>query len=186
MALDATRAAVAVRQTPRLTLRPPREDDLDTFATWMADEAALKWMHERTLDRDEAWQVLAMMVGHWAFRGFGPWMLEETGTGRLVGRGGLWRPEGWPGVEFIVLIAPDARLSGLATEVGRETMRCAFDVLELEALNGFIAPSNTRSIALATTLGFAFRGTWQPRPGTLLNVYSVQREEYPRLAAAWS
>lgn len=186
MALDDTRAAVAVRQTPRLTLRPPREDDLDTFATWMADDETMKWMQQPTLDRNEAWRVLAMMVGHWQFRGFGPWMLEETATGRLLGRGGLWRPEGWPGVEYIILVAPDARVSGLATEVGREAMRCAFEVLQLEELHGFIAPWNRRSIALAGTLGFDFRGTWQPRPGTLLNVYSVHREDDPRLAAGWT
>lgn len=185
MALDDVRDRLASRQTARLTLRPPQEDDLDTFAAWMADEETMKWMQQPTLDRDEAWRVLAMMVGHWQFRGYGPWMLEEKGTRRLLGRGGLWRPEGWPGVEYIILVAPDARLGGLATEVGREAMRCAFEVLELEELNGFIAPWNKRSIALAATLGFDFRGTWQPQAGTLLNVYSVLRADFPRLASAW-
>jgi RimJ/RimL family protein N-acetyltransferase len=169
---------LASRQTQRLRLRLPRSDDLDTWASWMADEETMKWMQQPTLDRQETWRVMAMMVGHWHFRGFGPWAIEDKHTGQLLGRGGLWFPEGWPGVEYIILIAPDARVSGLATEVGRETMRCAFEELALPELFGFIAPWNARSIALANTLGFEFRKTWQPQAGALLNVYSIQRSAW--------
>lgn len=176
-----TRETLMTRETPRLRLRMPQESDLDAFAEWFADEETMKWMQQPTLDRDEAWRVLAMMVGHWHLRGFGPWVLEEKSTGRLPGRGGLWFPEGWPGVEYIILVSPTARVGGLATEVGREAMRCAFEVLQLQELFGFIAPWNKRSIALANTLGFDFRKTWQPQAGTMLNVYSVQRDDYPRL-----
>ncbi len=176
---------LVLRETARLRLRVPRESDLEVFAAWVADEETMKWMQQPTLDRDEAWRVLAMLVGHWHFRGFGPWIIEEKTTGRLLGRGGLWRPEGWPGVEYTILVAPDARVGGIATEVGRESLRCAFEVLGVDELFGFIAPWNTRSIALANTLEFEFRRTWQPQAGAMLNVYSVQRGEYPRLRESW-
>jgi RimJ/RimL family protein N-acetyltransferase len=181
-----TARELEARETPRFRLRVPRESDLDTFASWVANEETMKWMQQPVLDRDEAWRVLAMLVGHWHFRGFGPWMIEEKATGALVGRGGLWRPEGWPGVEYSILVAPDVRAKGVATEVGRETMRCAFEVLRLDELFGFIAPWNSRSIALANTLGFEFQKTWQPQAGAILNVYSVQSGDYPRLRDSWT
>lgn len=179
-------AQLLTRETARLRLRLPREDDLDSFARWVADEETMKWMQQPVLDRDEAWRTLAMFLGHWQLRGFGPWMIEEKSSGRLLGRGGLWRPEGWPGLEYSILIAPDARTSGIATEVGRESVRCAFEVLGVEEVFGFIAPWNTRSIALANTLEFEFRDTWQPQAGVLLNVYSVRRDEYPGLRERWA
>ena len=44
-----------------------------------------------------AWRNVAMMVGHWHLRGYGQWTVVEKGSGEVIGRVGLWNPEGWPG-----------------------------------------------------------------------------------------
>ena len=86
--------------TRRLLLRAPREDDLDAWAALHADFEVMRWLgRDRALDRDEAWRELSYLLGHWELRGFGQWVLEELATGELVGRAGLYLPEGWPGLE---------------------------------------------------------------------------------------
>src|SRR5207253_7997909 len=90
----------ATLETPRLLLRMLRESDLDAYAAMLADPEVMRHLGDgRPLSRPEAWRNLALMVGHWQLRGYGLWAAEERATGALVGRIGLWNPEGWPGLE---------------------------------------------------------------------------------------
>ena len=63
---------------------------------------------------------MALFIGHWALRGYGIWVVEREGA--LIGRIGLWQPEGWPGLEVGWLLGRDAWGHGYATEAARASM----------------------------------------------------------------
>jgi hypothetical protein len=42
---------------------------------------------------------MAMHAGIWTIRGYGLWAVELRATGELIGRAGVWFPEGWPEIE---------------------------------------------------------------------------------------
>jgi RimJ/RimL family protein N-acetyltransferase len=96
---------------------------------------------------------MAVHAGHWVLRGYGNWILEADG--RMVGRTGLWRPVGWPGLEVGWTLAREAWGRGYATEAGRAAMEWAWSELRLPGLISVIRPENARSIRVAERLGFA-------------------------------
>ena len=108
---------IPVVSTARLTLRAFEDDDLDAWAAIVADPETARYVGG-VRDRAEAWLRMAAYHGHWVLRGFGQWAVVETGSGRLVGRAGLWCPEGWPELEVGWTLSRDVWGRGYATEAG--------------------------------------------------------------------
>ena len=106
-----------------------------------------------SLSREDAWRHMAMLSGAWAIRGYGHWAVEVKATGRLIGRVGVWFPEGWPEIELGWVIAHDQWGSGYATEAGREALRQAFATLDVDHVISLIAPDNASSRRVAEKLG---------------------------------
>jgi RimJ/RimL family protein N-acetyltransferase len=66
-----------------------------------ADPEVMRYLGDgQPPNRKDAWRQMALFIGHWALRGYGLWAIERKSDGRLIGRAGLWRPEGWPGLEL--------------------------------------------------------------------------------------
>jgi RimJ/RimL family protein N-acetyltransferase len=141
-------------QTPRLTLRGLRDDDLDAYAAMVADAEVMRFL-DGPQTRSEAWRQMALFEGHRVLRGYGQWALERRADGVLVGRAGLWQPEGWPGLELGWVLAHEAWGRGYATEAARMAMHWAWVELGAPRLISIIAPGNERSIAVAVRLGMA-------------------------------
>ena len=166
--------APAEHETERLRLRPFRESDLDAYAAMMADPEVCRYLGDgKPLDRANAWRSMAVMLGHWQLRGYGFWALEEKATGALVGRGGLWFPEGWPMLEVGWALAPNAWGKGYATEVGRAALDVAF-AQGAQKVCSVILPDNVRSIRVAQRLGEAFERT-VPLVGHACALYTIAR-----------
>ena len=141
-------------ETERLRLRAFREDDLDAFAAIYADAEVMRFIGDgKVADRDGTWRVMSLLLGHWQLRGYGIWAAEEKETGALVGRIGLWNPEGWPGLEVGWLLARSHWGRGLATEGGRRSLAWAFDELGADHVISLIRPENAASIRVAEKLG---------------------------------
>jgi RimJ/RimL family protein N-acetyltransferase len=136
--------------TERLTLRGWREDDLDAYAEITADPEVMRFMRG-TLDRADTWRQIAFMVGHWELRGYGLWVVEREGE--LIGRIGLLKPEGWPGLEVGWLLGRAAWGHGYATEAARAAVEFAWRELGAQELISLIARDNTASAAVAGRLG---------------------------------
>ncbi len=144
-------------ETPRLLLRPFREDDLDAYAALCADPEVMRYLGDgRPLDRVGAWRQMAFFLGHWHLRGFGIWAATLKETVALVGRIGLFRPEGWPGLEVGWVLGRPWWGQGLATEGARAALDFAFTRLRAERVLSVIHPDNTRSIRVAERLGECF------------------------------
>ena len=142
-------------ETERLVMRQWRADDFEMFATLFADEQAARYIGG-TCPRDEAWRRMAAVVGHWALRGFGMWVLEEKTSGQAVGSSGLWYPEGWPELEVGWWLLPASQGQGYATEAARRARLYAYQTLGVSTLVSYIHPDNTPSKRVAERLGAGF------------------------------
>jgi RimJ/RimL family protein N-acetyltransferase len=91
--------AAPVLETERLWLRGWQPSDSEPYAAMAADPEVMRYVGG-VLDPVESWRQMALFAGHWALRGYGLWALERKEDGALIGRAGLWNPEGWPGLEI--------------------------------------------------------------------------------------
>ena len=146
-----TPAEVPRVTTPRLVLRGWREDDVDAYAAAAADPEVMRHLGG-VLDRAEAWRQVGLHAGHWVLRGYGNWAVERREDGVLVGRAGLWNPDGWPGLEVGWMLARHAWGRGYATEAGRAAMAWAWATLAAPRLIALIAPGNAASARVAERL----------------------------------
>lgn len=107
----------------------------------------------KPMSRDLAWLNLAQLLGHWSLTGFGLYAVALRATGELVGRVGLYSPEGWPGLEIGWCLRRQFWGQGLALEAAipvREAARLCFPE---DALMSMIHRENKRSVLLAERLG---------------------------------
>lgn len=89
---------IPILETERLVLRGWRPEDFEFYAVHMADPEVTRFITPLPT-RADAWRNMATVVGHWVLRGYGFWAVERKEDGILLGRVGLWSPEGWPGIE---------------------------------------------------------------------------------------
>jgi RimJ/RimL family protein N-acetyltransferase len=76
-------------ETERLALRVPVTADLAAIATLWGDPELVKFIGRRPLSREQAWQRLQRIVGHWTLAGYGVFGVTERATGRYVGEVGI-------------------------------------------------------------------------------------------------
>jgi RimJ/RimL family protein N-acetyltransferase len=140
-------------ETDRLILRGWRDADLDPFARMMADAEIVRFIGGNTLARGDAWRVMATLVGHWALRGFGFWVVERKADGAFLGRVGLWQPEGWPGLEVGWALDRPYWGEGYASEAAKASLDHGFRNYPVAQLISVIHPENQPSQRVARRLG---------------------------------
>jgi RimJ/RimL family protein N-acetyltransferase len=139
--------------TDRLLLRPWEPDDFEAYAAIMAEPRVVQYLGMPPLSREDAWRSLALLMGHDRLRGYTLNAVVERTSGRLLGRCGLWQPEGWPGLEVGWALGTDAWGQGFATEAAKPWRDYAFNVLGAEELVSIIEPLNERAQRVARRLG---------------------------------
>lgn len=163
-------STIPTLETPRLRLRPWRPDDAAAYRALCADAEVMRFLGG-ALGEEEAWRQMAMLVGHWALRGFGSWVVEERESGRFVGRMGLHHPAGWPDRELAYALGREWWGRGYGVESGRAALRYAFSELGWARVVSYIDPDNINSARLAERLGARPDGTVELK-GHRLNVYA--------------
>jgi ribosomal-protein-alanine N-acetyltransferase len=147
-------------RTARLVGRRPEPGDADAYVRFYGDPRTPEalWPSElRTPDRARA--ALDAFIGHWQRWGFGVWTVLLPG-GEVIGHAGVQhttigdRPE----VELLWFIHPDHWNRGYATEMAREAVRVAFDVLGLDDVISFTVHGNAASRAVMAKLGMTYEG----------------------------
>jgi RimJ/RimL family protein N-acetyltransferase len=140
-----------------------------------ADPEVMRFLEDGyPLDRAAAFRSIAVHIGHWHLRGYGQWALVERATGELVGRAGLWQPEGWPGLEVGWLLDRGSWGRGFATEAGRAAIDYAFGVVGARRVISLIRPGNHPSIRVAERLGESHQDTLEVAGGQAF-VYGVDK-----------
>ena len=147
-----------ILETDRLRLRPLRVTDIDDYADLCADPEVARYLGRGVFLRDQAWRHLAFLVGHWQFRGYGMWAVEERESGAFAGTIGFCNPDGWPGFEIAWTLARRFWGRGYATEGARAALDYAFTVLGQEHVISLIHPENEPSIRVAERLGESLEG----------------------------
>ena len=144
--------------TARLVGRRPEPGDGATYARIFTDAriAEEAWPeHLRTAD--QAHTLLDGLLHHWERWGFGPWtVLLSDGT--PIGYAGLRHADvgGRPEVELMWFLEANHWNNGYATEMAREAVRVAFEVLELDAVVAQTVAVNRASRAVMEKLGMAY------------------------------
>lgn len=165
--------------TERLTLRAPRLSDLDAYAEFRASDRARFVGGPNT--RAESFQHLCSVIGHWEFRGYGRWILTETGIDRPIGIVGPLYPVGWPEPEIAWSVFADGEGKGYAFEAAKAARKYAYETLGWTTAVSVVNPANLRSAALAKRMGCRPDGEFEHESyGTM----HIQRHPSPAELAA--
>ncbi len=138
--------------TDRLTLRAPRWSDFDAYAAFRGDPARTRFLGG-PFSRDEAFDQMCELVGHWQLRGFGRWMVADADTDVPLGVVGLYYPPSWPEPEIAWSVFAEGEGRGIAREAAIAARRHAYETLGWTTAISLIAEDNHRSRALAERLG---------------------------------
>ena len=101
--------------------------------------------------------MLAKHIAHWERWGFGAWTVVLPG-GEAIGHAGVQHTTvgGRSEVELMWFIHPDHWNRGYATELAREAVRVAFEVLELDDVVAFTVRGNAASRRVMEKLGMTY------------------------------
>jgi RimJ/RimL family protein N-acetyltransferase len=176
--------------TPRLVLRYPREDDWRALHAYFGNEDSVRYTSRRAFTEAETWRALAGVAGHWALRGYGPYIVTSRGdgqeSGRVFGICGPWYPNDWPEPEIKWSLVPAARGRGIAREAARAVLAMVQVQLGWTPIS-LIDHENAASIALACAVGARHESTieFRGRPAQVYRHRSASRSgAVRRLATA--
>ncbi|MDW3183257.1 GNAT family N-acetyltransferase [Roseobacter sp.] len=136
--------------TARLALRQPQADDLSAYTAYCASDRAVHV--GGPFDTPAAFNRFAAMIGHWAVRGFGRYVMEHEG--RAVGHVGPLHltDETAPELSWTIWNGADEG-KGFATEAARAVVDHLLDRIGWTELLIRVAPENTGSCRIAEKLG---------------------------------
>jgi len=152
--------SVPVLTTPRLSMRGPRLQDLQSSSVMWGDPAVTRYIGGRPFTREECWSRLLRYVGHWALMGFGYWVVEEKATGRFVGEVGFsdFRRDIDPSLDGMPesgwVLAPWSYGRGYATEALEAALAWGAGQFGTRDNVCIIDPDNLASIRVAEKCGF--------------------------------
>ena len=165
-----------VLDTPRLRLRMPESADAEPMMEIHQDPEVVKTilLTAPLGGITVAWRNVAMMVGHWHLRGYGQWTVIEKTSAEVIGRVGLWNPEGWPGIELGWIIRRSRWGRGFATEAARAALQWAWDNVDTDHIISIIPPDSLASVRVAEKIGERFEGP-DTMNGASVHIYGVRR-----------
>lgn len=140
-------------ESARLLLRLPSEADWRPLHAYFGDADSVRYTLGSPLTEAQTWRTLAGVVGHWAWRGYGPYTLIDKDEGGVLGLAGLWYPNDWPEPEIKWALLPEARGRGFATEAARAVRVMAREHLPGRRLISLIAIGNDASVRVALAAG---------------------------------
>ncbi len=145
---------IPVIETERLRLRAHHEGDLDVIAAFFADDRSAFVGGPK--NRAESWRVISGALGHWALRGYGMWLVADKTTDAPIGGVGFLNPEGWDEAELGWHMFNGHEGKGYAYEAAVAAKSYGATHFGIPAPISYIAPANTRSVALAKRLGATY------------------------------
>jgi RimJ/RimL family protein N-acetyltransferase len=140
-------------ESSRLLLRMPLESDWRALHEYYGDADSVRYTVGTALTEAQTWRTLAGVVGHWAWRGYGPYTLIDKNEGGVLGIAGLWYPNDWPEPEIKWALLPVARGCGFASEAARAVRVMAREHLPRVRLISLIAAGNEASVRVAQAAG---------------------------------
>lgn len=146
-------------KTPRLILRPWREQDLESFAALNADPRVMEYFPAR-LSRTESDQLAERIKNKMDEKGWGMWAVSVPGAAEFIGFIGLNSTDPvsfpapfTPAIEVGWRIAFEYWGRGYATEGAKAALTYGFKTLNLNEIVSFTAVQNMRSRRVMEKIG---------------------------------
>jgi RimJ/RimL family protein N-acetyltransferase len=142
--------------TPRLLLRPWRDDDVEPFAAMFDDPAVMEFLMP-VADRAAIEAIVGRVRAHFDRHGFGWWAVELKETQAFIGFVGLshvpFEAHFTPAVEIGWRLASAYWGQGYATEGARASLAAAFTRIGLAEIVAITVPANARSRRVMERIG---------------------------------
>ena len=146
-----TTLSIPVLEADGLRLRAPKASDFPAYWEYCASERS------RTVggpyDQVQSMDRFLGLTGHWAYHGFGRWIIADGATNAPMGVSGLYYPPDWPEPEIAWTVFGPAEGQGVAYRAAQIVRRYAYEVLGWTTVMSAVDPNNTRSVALAKRMG---------------------------------
>jgi RimJ/RimL family protein N-acetyltransferase len=181
--------------TPRLLLRPWRDEDVEVFAAMYDDPAVMEFLMP-VRDRAAIDAIVGRVRAHFDQHGFGWWAAELKETGTFIGFIGLshigFEAHFTPAVEVGWRLASAYWGKGYATEGARAALEAGFTQLGLSEIVSITVPANLRSRRVMERIGMSrdpaddFDHPRLPEGDPLRRhvLYRIDREEWARRQTA--
>jgi RimJ/RimL family protein N-acetyltransferase len=149
-----------VIETPRLILRPHVIEDFEACCFLASDRDAQHLIPHRPLTREEVWQRLLGMLGHWQVMDFGLLLVEERVSGQVVGEVGYAQslrglgPDFDPWPELSWMMTSDTHGRGYPTEAAQAMQQWLDDNFTIERTVCMVDPHFAAQRHTAERLGF--------------------------------
>ena len=134
-----------------MRLRLPEARDFEAYASFRASDRARSVGGPH--DRADSFVSLSAIVGQWALRGYGRWLVADRETDAALGVVGIYHPEDWPEAEIGWTVFEHAEGRGIALEAAVAARSYAYDTLNWPRIVSLVDDANTRSVALARRMG---------------------------------
>lgn len=167
--------------TPRLLLRPWRQDDAAGALDIYGSPEVSRWLAP-AMDRVIDLEQMRAVITRWIATRPGPkgrpsgqWVIEEAESGRVAGSGQILPlpPEG-DDLELGYQLAPWAWGRGLAAEAGHALAHYAFSNGEEEVF-AVVRPTNDRGSRAARRIGMEWVGETEKYYGLRLQVFRLRK-----------
>lgn len=142
--------------TPRLRLRPWRDEDIAPFAAMNADPRVMEYF-PALLSQAETEAMVGRIRAYFAEHGYGLWAVEELNGAPFIGYVGLNTPRFdapfMPTIEIGWRLAFEHWKKGYAREAARAALASGFEELALNEIVSFTARINRRSWHVMKAIG---------------------------------
>lgn len=146
--------------TERLILRIFKEEDWKDLYELYGDPEVVKYTIFTPFTEYETWQKIASFTGHWSFRGYGPYALEEKQSGKVVGFAGPYFPPQWPDPEIQWSLSKNFWGRGYASEAVLRIKNILNESMPDTSFMSLIHPDNIASKKLAEKMNAVFEKEW--------------------------
>jgi len=164
-------------ETDRLRIRPfePGRDAAPLHELW-GDAEAMQFIPGGAKESVDETRERLESLSDRAPDGLGFWAIEERGSGRLVGGGGLF-PLSWEGpeLELAYHVVPSAWNRGYASEAAAALLAAAWEA-GLDQVVAVAIPGNAASRRVMEKLGMQFEGPTRYRDLDVVR-YSILRPD---------
>lgn len=148
-----------ILDTERCSIREITPEDVDRLYEIYSDPQITEFMEDLFENReDEIAYTEDYIRCHYGFYDFGMWVVQERGSGLVIGRAGFDMRQGCEIPELGFVICREFQRQGYAMEVCRALLAYGKEQLGFDAVGSFTNPENTASVCLLDKLGFVYQG----------------------------
>lgn len=167
-------------RTARLLGSPVEPTDLDYIVAIDADPDVQRTLPRKIVSAAESKARLERWLAHWREHGLGFWIFRDHG-GEIVGHAGLFQSKRQPGsLELGYVVRTPYWGHGYASEMSRELVAIAFEVLRVPSIVAISVPENAASRRVMEKCGLAFEAEYEhPEEGPSV-LYRAKRAAWLR------